>query len=155
MGSFIAGNEPEYDKASVSDVRFVLIRGGLGSERIESVVHSYKSPRRFSGNHIDKYAIKVSRLTVEELEDTADDSRKWTRGDIVDGYLKDAVDYISDYAHWGGSSWFPDKELLLSDQTYISASYIELRGERVDEAELIFVMPSENMVYYASVAQGG
>jgi hypothetical protein len=56
------GNRERSDDASARDVRFVLNWADLGEDRIERVVHSYRSPRSLGGGHIDAYAILVSRL---------------------------------------------------------------------------------------------
>ncbi len=47
--------------------------------------------------------------------------------------------------------WFPENKVLFSDEIYIYPWSINLQGDSVGSAQLIFAKPSENMVYYTSV----
>ncbi len=148
---FTLGNTDKYDIASKHDVRFVLNWCELGDERIESVVHSYTSRRSFTGDHLDAYAIKITGVSVAELDNPKHDYIKWTRGDELEGILKQAVDLVSSFASLDKLSWFPSKKALSSTEIYVNPGSILLHGERVTSANLIFAIPAENMIYYASI----
>lgn len=141
------GNRDENDLASPYDVRFVLNWCGLGDERTERVVHSHVSARSFTGDHLDAYAIKISRVDVSELESKKSDvDRRWYRGDQLPQILSDAVKFVS---LWHNEiPWFPTEAELRSSEFYIYSWGIYLRGLRPSAAEIIFVRPSDQMVFY-------
>jgi hypothetical protein len=149
--SFTAGNTVRLDSATKKDVRFVLNWCELGEQRIESVLHSYESARSFTGDHLDAYAIKVTNVSLSELEKPSHDYIKWTRGDNLNGFLKQGVELISSFADLGKLKWFPDLEELSSDKIYVNSWLIEIHSERPTAAQIIFVNPKEKIVYYASV----
>jgi cytoskeletal protein RodZ len=63
-----SSNTSSSARASKEDVRFVLNWCRLGDDRIEEVVHSYESARSFTGDHLDAHAIRISRVTTDELK---------------------------------------------------------------------------------------
>jgi len=145
------GNRDKYDSASREDVRFVLNWSGLGDKRIESVLHSYESSRSLTGDHFDAYAIKIANVKLSKLEKPTHDYNAWIRGDKLNGVLKQSVELISSFADLKKLKWFPNIEQLSSDKIYVNPWLIVLYGERPTAAQIIFVNPTENIVYYASV----
>lgn len=131
------------------DVRFVLNWSRLGEDRIKSVKHSYISERSLTGDHVDAHAIEITGVTIDELE--SQKIIKWTRGDRVEGLFKEAIRLASGFIDLDKLTWFPGKEQLLSDKIYLYPWAIMLHGEQVTSAQLIFALPSENMIYYVSV----
>ena len=148
---FTIGNKDRFDSASIKDVRFVLNWCELGDKRIESVLHSYESARSLTGDHVDAYAIKITNVSLSELEKPSHDYIKWTRGDKLSGALKQGVELISSFADLDKLKWFPSQEQLSSDKIYVSSWLIEMHGERPTAAQIIFVNPADKVVYYASV----
>lgn len=148
---FTIGNADEYDTASNNDVRFVLNWCELGDDRIESVLHSYESSHSLTGDHLDAYAIKITHANINELETPSQDYIKWTRGDKLQGVLKQSVDLVSSFVGLDELAWFPSKGQLSSSEFYVNSWSILLHGERPTAVKLIFVNPSNNIVYYASV----
>lgn len=133
--------------ASKQDVRFVLNWCRLGDSRIEEVVHSYQSARSFTGDHLDAHAIRITKVSTDEL--VADDAGGgWVRCDKTQGVLKDAVDFVASWAGRHETLWFPPAEQLNSADFYVYSWSIYCHGTRPSAAELIFVHPSSKMVYY-------
>ncbi|MBI3327709.1 MAG: hypothetical protein HYZ81_13540 [Nitrospinae bacterium] len=154
VGGFVAyrigpGNRDRVDSASSSDVAFVLNWCNLGADRIEKVVHSYVSARSFTGDHLDAYAIKIKHIDVAELTASTDDFRgRWYRGDQLPKVLDDAVGFVGS---WPGSAkiqWFPTEKALRSREFYVYPCSIYLHGITPSATELIFVRPSDKMVFY-------
>ncbi|MDH5731507.1 MAG: hypothetical protein OEZ58_21185 [Gammaproteobacteria bacterium] len=144
---FYFGNKVKINKATTNDVRFVLNWPGLGEKKIQSVLNSYESARSLTGDHLDAYEIQTSGISIEELQDT----NTWTRGDKLNGILKEGVDLVNIFIHSDKFPWFPDEKTILSNQIYIYSWSILFHNKRAASAKIIFVKPSENKVYYASV----
>lgn len=149
--SFTIGDTDRYDTATNKDVRFVLNWCELGDQRIASVLHSYQSSRSLTGDHLDVYAIKITRVSLNELEKPSHNHIKWTRGDNLSGVLKQGVELISSFSDLDKLKWFPSLSKLSSDKIYVNPWLIELHGERPIAAQIIFVNPTDKIVYYASV----
>ncbi|OGP63435.1 MAG: hypothetical protein A2169_01515 [Deltaproteobacteria bacterium RBG_13_47_9] len=148
---FAYGNRNRIDSASPRDVRFVLNWCKLGENRIEKVVHSYVSSRSFTGDHPDAYAIKITHLDVKELAAGKDDSEDhWYQGDGLHKVLDEAIAFVGGFVNSGEVPWFPDEKDLRSSEFYIYPVTIHCYGLRTTAAEIIFVKPSEKMVYYFS-----
>jgi len=143
------GNVDVGGAATKQDVRFVLNWCELGDARIEQVVHSYESARSFTGDHLDAYAIKISRVDVDELKPD-DFGSGWCRCDELDGVLKDAVDFAVGWLHQDEIGWFLTEDELRSDRIYVYPWSIYCHGTRPSAIELIFVRPSDKMVFYMS-----
>ncbi len=146
------GNKDEIDSASAHDVRFVLNCCNLGDSRIEKVVRSYESARSFTGDGLDAYAIKISHVTLEELTATNTDNptRRWYRGDQLSNILDDAVTFVGPWLPDKKISWFPKEAELKSNQFYIYLESIYYTNVRPTAVDLIFVRPSDKMVFYFS-----
>src|SRR5262245_6955484 len=138
----------ENDKASTKSVSFVLNWCELGDERIKRVVHSHVSGQALQGDHLDAYAIEITHVEVAELTRETDDSRThWYRGDRMPPIVGNAV-ALADPGQ--EASWFPRTDELRSSEFYIYPWSMRLHGVEITAADLIFVRPSERMVYYLS-----
>jgi len=143
------GSKEKVDAATLPDVRFVLDRCKLGDSKAEKVVHSYQSMRSFSGSHFDAYKIQLANVTADDLIKTNVASEAhWHRGDQLSGAVDDAVKFAGIWLNEDNVSWFPKEMELRSDQVYVYPYRIDYLGDRPRAAELIFVKPSENMVFY-------
>ena len=143
------GNAPKHNVKNKQDVRFILNWSRLGEDRIKSVKHSYVSERSLTGDHIDAYAIEITSVSIDELENQK--YIKWMRGDKAEGIFKEAIELASGFVDLDKLTWFSSKEVLLSKKIYMNSWAIMLHGEHVTQAKLIFAVPSENMIYYVSV----
>jgi len=137
--------------ASKKDVRFVLNWCDLGDERIEKVIYSYVSSRSYTGDHLDAYAIQISHVSIAELKAKKEDFHKrWYRGDEISGVLDDAVDFLTEWLNSSEIPWFPSEEELRSDGYFVYPWSIYYHGVRPTAAQLIFVRPSDKMIFYFS-----
>lgn len=144
------GNKPENDKATVSDIRFVLNWCELGDQRIEKVTNSYISAKSFTGDHIDAYSIKISRVDICELKQIKNGVSRWYRCDTVPSILNDA---ISSTCNWPGEiQWFPKIEQLKSKEYYVYPVSIYCNGLHPSGAQLIFLDPKEKIIYFISTS---
>ncbi len=141
------GNHDKIDSASPRDVRFVLNWCRLGDDRTERVLHSHVSARSFTGDHLDAYAIKITRVEIAELESKTNDfSGHWYRGDQLPQILDGAVKFVAGWHH--EIPWFPTESELRSSEFYVYPWSIYCHGVTPSAAELIFVRPSDKMVFY-------
>lgn len=140
------------DSASRDDVRFVLNWCRLGENRIEKVVHSHVSARSLTGDHLDAYAIKISHVDLAELvKPTRDFDTRWHRGDQLPKVLDDAVGFVGGWLGRKELSWFPREVELRSSEFYVYPWSIYCHGVRPTAAQLIFIRPADNMVFYFGV----
>jgi hypothetical protein len=145
--SMTLGNTNVEGKATKSDVRFVLNWCGLGDQRTDKVLKSYKSARSFTGDHLDAYAIKITNVTVEELTNTNDNRQgQWYRMDSLPTVLDEAVSFIGGWQH--ETPWFPTEDSLRTKDFYVYPWSIYCHGVTPSATELIFINPKEKMVYY-------
>lgn len=144
-------NRDKIDEATNDDVEFVLNWSGLGSDRIQGVIHSYYSLMSFTGDHLEAYAIKISDVSLEELNKTNDFGRQWYRGDKLPKNIDDAV---SDIGTWESEiKWFPSEEEIRSENIYVLSESVLYHGVRVVAYKNIIIRPSDNMVFYISTKQ--
>jgi hypothetical protein len=138
----------QMDSASPNDVRFVLNWCRLGDNRMESVIHSYVSARDLTGDHLDAYAIKISHIDVAELvSNTTELTGRWYRGgDQLPQILDEAVKFVGGCSR--GISWFPSEAELRRSDIYIYPWSIYCEGITPSGAKLVFVRPSDKMVFY-------
>jgi len=142
------GNRPRIDAASPHDVRFVLNWCELGDDRIQTVVHSQVSARSLTGDHLDAYAIKISHVDIAELTKEPDDfGGRWYRGDQLPNVVDEAVAFIGSW-HLEIPQWFPSEGQLRSPDLYVYPCRISLHATSPTAAELIFIRPSDRMVFY-------
>ena len=143
------GNKDTTDSADKNDVRFVLNWCRLGDERIEKVIHSYKSARSFTGDHLDAYAIKITHVDPDELIQDEFGSG-WFRCNQTEGVLKDAIDFVCGWLHEDSISWFPRENELKSSEMYVYSWSIYCYGTSPTAVKLIFVRPKDRMVFFIS-----
>ena len=137
------------DSASPKDVRYVLNWCGLGEQRTEKVVHSYVSSRSFTGDYLDAYAIKISHVEVSELTQQSNHfGRRWYRCDQLPPVLNDALTFVAGWFHGDEIPWFPDQAQLRSSEFYVYPWTIFYHGLHPTAAELIFIRPSDNMIFF-------
>jgi len=154
--SFIAyrlgpGNQPSSALASPQDVRFVLNWCHLGESRIEEVLHSYKSARSLTGDHLDAYAIRISHVDISELKKDQDAfGQRWQRGDQAQGVVNNAIEFVTGWLDRDAISWFLTPEDIRSDQIYIFPWSTTFLGTRATSAQLIFIRPKDKMIFYIS-----
>ncbi|WP_272023421.1 hypothetical protein [Olleya namhaensis] len=136
------GNKTVENKATKSDVRFVLNWCGLGDDRIEKVTNSYESGRSFTGDYLDAYGIDISKVTHDELKN----KKGFYRLDSLPKVLNDAVEMTNGWQYQ--IPWFPKLKDLQKEDVYVYPWSIYCNGIDPSGAELIFVIPNENKVYY-------
>jgi hypothetical protein len=147
--SMTIGNTNIEGKATKSDVRFVLNWCGLGDQRIEKVLKSYTSARSFTGDHLDAYAIKITNVNLDELTITKGNSHgSWYRMDSLPTVLDEAVSFVGGWQH--ETPWFPTEESLRTKGFYVYPWSIYCHGVSPSAAKLIFIDPTEKIVYYIS-----
>ena len=143
------GNRDKIGLATAHDVRFVLNWCGLGDQRTEKVVHSHVSARSFTGDHLHAYAIKISHIDVAELTKETDHLRgRWYRGDQLPEIVAAGVDFVGGWLH--ELPWFPSKNELRGAEFYVYPWSIYFHGIRPTAAEIIFIRPSDSMIFYLS-----
>jgi hypothetical protein len=145
------GNRDKTESASPKDVRFVLNWCELGDGRIEKVIHSFESSRSLTGDHDDAYAIKINHVEIAELnrKDPTMTSQ-WYRGDQLPEVVSQAVSFTGWHLPNKKYPWFPPEKDLRSKDFYIYPWSIELHGLQPTSVEIIFIRPSDLMVYYFS-----
>ena len=144
------GNETITDKATNADVRFVLNWCELGDERIEKVLKSIESPVSFTGDYLDAYQIKISRVDIKELDTKYKFGiGQWYRGDSLPQLLNETVSFISGFQH--EINWFPLENEIKTSNFYIYPWSISCHGATPNAAQLIIVNPADKIVYYIGV----
>jgi len=148
LGSMIYSynNVKQSNFAKKTDVNFVLNWTGLGAKRIEKVLHSTKSARSLTGDHIDAYEIQISHVSEMELQDP----HSWSRGDKINSTYKDAIDFVLGWIEFDKLTWFPKYNELTSDKCYVYSWSIQYHGKYPTSAKMIFIIPSKKLVYYVS-----
>jgi hypothetical protein len=148
---FGPGNRDSSGDTEVSDVQFVLNWSELGTERIERVVNSHKSARSLTGDHLDAYAIKLTKVEAEELlAPDGGGNVKWFRGDQLPPVVEAAVTFAST---WQELTWFPSGADLRSSRMYVLPWSVTFYGTRPEAAELIFVRPEDDMLFFFAAKQ--
>ena len=142
--SFFFPISARVDRATRSDVRFVLNWTGLGDERIEAVVRSHESGVHLTGDHFTAYAIRVTSLSESELSS----AQRWIRGDRTDELMTEAIRFVTEARDQ--APWFPEADELLTGNYYVWRWRVEVTGG-VSAATLIFARPSDRMLFYASL----
>ena len=144
------GNTNKEDKASKSDVIFVLNWCGLGGQRIDQVLRSYTSARSFTSDHLDAYAIKITNVTLDELTNKNEfRSGQWYSMDSLPPILNEAVTFVSHREK--EIPWFPTECSLRTTDFFVYPWSIYCHGVSPISAQLIFIKPADKTVYYISV----
>jgi hypothetical protein len=134
------------DRATFKDVRFVLNWCELGDKRFVRLVHSHVSARSMGGDHLDAYAINISQVSPSELLPT--DYGGWHRGDQLPKVMEDAVAFAGGFGTSGEIPWFPTETDIRGETYYVYLERSEYHGTQVSAIDLIFIRPSDNMVFY-------
>ena len=145
------GNTDRTNKATAKDVRFVLNWCELGEKRFKNIIHSFESSRSLTGDHYNAYELRISHVDLGVLKKTDDMSTQWIRGDKVSPVLKDAISLVSTFRNDQTKKWFPATQELLSKKFYVYAWRTVLHGAQTTSAQLIFIRPADDTVFYASV----
>ena len=141
-------NKAKINSASSKDITHILNWARLGGNRVQSVLHSYESSRSFTGDHLDIYAIQTTGISEDELQNTD----LWSRGDQLDAISSKGVSLVNSFISSNTDyNWFPNKEQLMSKRMYITSWSISFHSKQATSAQIIFVNPATNIVYYASV----
>ncbi|MFD0793815.1 hypothetical protein ACFQZX_09305 [Mucilaginibacter litoreus] len=144
--SLTFGNKTSIDEASKSDVRFVLNWCGLGDNRINKVIKSYASPTSLTGDHLDAYSIKITDVTLSELQKENITMGRWYRCDSLPKTLDDAIEFMAGFE--AEISWFPKEQDLRTKNFYVYPWSMGYHGVRPYSAQLIFLNPKDKIVYY-------
>jgi hypothetical protein len=145
------GNKASNDKATNSDVRFVLNWCELGDNRIEKVIKSYTSARSLTGDHLDAYSIKISHVDTSELSQIRNGVSRWYRCDTIPSILNDAISFTCNWPE--EIQWFPKMEKLKSKEYYVYPVSIYCNGLHPSGAQLIFLNPNEKVIYFISTSK--
>lgn len=143
------GNQARSHPAAARNVHFILNHAELGQDRLAEVLHSYQSPRSFTGDHLDAHVLRITHL--EESELTLNEfGRGWTRCDQADPILRAALDFLVGWLDQEEIPWFLKAEDLQSDTLYVYPWRILFHGPRPTSVQLIFVRPADLTVFYLS-----
>ena len=151
---YLLGDESEdrIDGAPKHSIDFALNASGLGKERLAKVVRSFESGRKFIGDGYNVYEIKLIHVSVEELlaDSCGERQSRFFRGDQLPDSLVDAIAFSRLYLNNCDYAVFPDSGELRSKDLYGYAISLTYSDDRVYKAELIFVRPSDSMLYFFS-----
>jgi hypothetical protein len=147
--SMTVGNTDLVDKATESDVRFVLNGCELGDQRMDTVIRSYTSARSFNGEHLDVYAIRITNVTIDELtHKSLGRSQHWYRMDSLPTVLNEAISLIG--KQQSKIPWFPTEDSLRTKDFFVYSKRIYYYGVAPSGTQLTFINPQKKMVYYVS-----
>jgi len=132
---------------SKAEAHTYLEQCDLGESHVLEVVHSYKSERAFGNDHLDAHELRIGNVPTEKLVPHSDGTG-WYRCDQLDGVLADAVDFVSDWAQSGETSWFPSKAQLLTSDYLAFPSTIYCHGTRPSTAVIFFFRPADGTLFY-------
>ena len=146
--SITFGNRTIENKATKSDVKFVLNWCNLGSKREYQVLKSYISARSLTGDHLNAYAIEITDITIEEL---TKNNSKWYRADSLPTILNDVVNFIGDFQY--EMPWFPIEHDIKTKDFYIypcNLHYYNGNIRRPSAVQIILAKPIDKIIYYIS-----
>lgn len=138
-------------EASLNRFHMVLDNSGLGANRIEGALQVYeKYPNPVRALHFHAYASKMAPVDMNDLTQSMEGSDiHWYRGNHLPSVVDNAVTAIGQATDELQVSWFPKTQEIRSDQIYVYSWNIDYAGVKPIEATLIFVRPSDQMVFYA------
>ena len=102
------------------------------------------------GIFFDAYAIRISHVSVEELATRKDDWDRFYRGDQLPPTLNEAVKFAGAWLKRDRTSGFPPSKRSEASTFIFTLGPSDSTGISVEGAELIFVRPTDNMVFYFS-----
>ena len=140
---------PKFDEALDKDFQYVLDECGLDANVIHAVLNSYESRNMSARDQFRVYKLNTSEISDDELHD----QDSWTRGDRLEGVKKDGVLFFSAFRVHKPNipTWIPSEEILVSENTYVYSWMVSYHNDHVTNANLIFVVPEENVVYFVKV----
>lgn len=144
------GQKPEVDRMTPEKARFILNWGNLGDRtRIKRVLHSYRSSRSFTGDHVDACSLELDAFPEAVLREPQM-QRVWSQGPVRERMLKEAVALACSAAATAGLPWFPAAEQVDSDRFYLSFCKIVAHHQSPSAVQLIAYDRKEQLLYYLS-----
>lgn len=136
--------------ASPRDVLFVLNWGQIPTDQKYQVLHSYRSPTSFTGDHCEAYAISIERFPDSLLQPSQNSPARWsvsppTNSVFVEAVRSAYVNVVSDR-----QEWFPSPDDLLSDRFYLSFWRVVLTPPSVQSAQILAYDRKNHTLYYVS-----
>ena len=137
------------DGASMRSIEHVLNAAGFGVDRLGKVVGSFESSTLFTGDGCDMYAMQLTHVSEDELlaDSFGDRKRPFYRGDHLPQNLDKALEFCNMFSGGNNHVALPLDELR-STELYTYAVSIDTFDNRAYGAELIFVRPSDRMLYF-------
>jgi hypothetical protein len=142
---------PKINHVTPDKAIFVLNWGQIGDKsKIQRVVHSYESPRSFTGDGVDAYCLQIDRFPEEVLRIDDSGRQGWIKPPINDAILLEALKTATMMAHADNLAWFPSVELLNSNRFYLNFWTIVAHNNMVTTVQLIAYDREERKIYYAN-----
>jgi hypothetical protein len=143
---------PKIDRVTPDKAKFVLNWGQIGDKsKIQRVLHSYESPRSFTGDGVDAYCLQIDRFPDEVVGKDESGRDVWIKPPIDDTLLVEALKTASMMARSKNLAWFPSTEALNSDRFYLNFWTIVAHNQMVTTVRLIAYDREERKIYYANV----
>jgi hypothetical protein len=143
---------PKINQVTPDKAMFVLNWGQIGDKsKIQRVIHSYESPRSFTGDGIDAYCLQIDRFPEEVLRKDNSGHKVWRKPPIHDALLLEALKTATMMAHSDNLEWFPSVESLNSNRFYLSFWTIVAHNQMVTTVQLIAYDREERKIYFADV----
>ena len=140
------------DHVTADKAMFILHGGEIGNKsKVLHVLHSYQTPRSFTGDHVDAYCLKIDHFPEEVVRKEASGREVWLRPPIVNPILVEAIKTASMMAHSDNLAWFPSAEMLNSRRYYLSFQTIYAHNQIPTAVRLIAYDREEQNIYYADV----
>lgn len=144
-------SSPKINHVTPDKAIFVLNWGKIGDKsKIQSVIHSYESPRSFTGDGIDAYCLQIDRFPEEVLRKDDSGHEVWLKPPIGDALLLEALKTATMMAHSENLAWFPSAEALNSNRFYLNFWTIVAHNHMVTTVQLIAYDREERKIYYAN-----
>jgi hypothetical protein len=141
---------PKIDQVTPGKANFVLNWGQIGDKsKIQRVLHSYESPRSFTGDGVDAYCLQIDRFPDEVVGKDDSGHAVWIKPPVDDALLLEALKTASMMAHSDNLAWFPPAEALNTDRFYLSFWTIVIHNQMVTSVRLIAYDREERKIYYA------
>ena len=131
---------------------FVLDWGQIGDKsKIQRVLHSYESPRSFTGDGVEAYCLQIDHFPEEVVRKDDSGREMWLRPPLDDALLVEALNTASMMVHSDNLAWFPSAKMLNSDGFYLNFWTIVAHNQMVTTVQLIAYDRKERKIYYANV----
>lgn len=140
--------------ADKDDVTFILNAGGIGGKaRVIDVIHSYRSPRSFGGDHRDAYCIKLDHFPQEVLR-TSDDCGQilWLIGPVTNALLKEAIDNAFGSPECDAIDWFPSVQKINSERFYLSFVRVSAAYLMVDRVKMLAWDREQELLFFSDAS---